>query len=429
MLEQPHFGRRLKRLRLERGLSQAGLVGDGMSTGYLSRLESGERRPTERATAYLAERLGVDASTLIDPAPQRSLTCELAAVLSAPSGTCDMAALGRAVEEDAGDDPAARWQALWLLSRAAGRLGDYPRERGCLLQLVQLSELLEVPELRVRSYAQYARCLRALGDMCTAELAAAQAFSLARAGELSVSDTTGALMVLIGIEVELGRLDAAARHVDELERDWLPVAAPAQAAEGWWTVAVIRNRQGDHAAARTGLETALRLLEGRDDLTLWIRLRAAAAAAALEMSPPRLAAAERWLTEAASVVHLIGTPVQVQEVRALQAQLAFHRGRTDEARAISGALLADEEVRLPYRDRVRLSVLDGRLMILSGRVDEGIDLLQRLGRQAAESQNLDLAAHVWQSLAQTLADLRLPHTTDGADTAPQPSDQGDRASP
>ncbi|MGW2715858.1 helix-turn-helix domain-containing protein, partial [Streptomyces sp. NPDC001356] len=124
-----------------------------------------------------------------------------------------------------------------------------------------------------------------------------------------------------------------------------------------------------------------------------------------------------------------GTPVQVQELRALQAHLAFHRGRTDEARAISGTLLAEEDLRLPYRDRVRLSVLYGRLMILSGRVDEGIDLLQRLGHQAAESQNLDLAAHVWQSLAQTLADLRLPHTAAGADTTPQPSGQDDSARP
>ncbi|WP_309051959.1 helix-turn-helix transcriptional regulator, partial [Streptomyces sp.] len=49
MLEQPAFGRRLKRLRRERGISQATLAGGGMSTGYLSRLESGARNPTERA--------------------------------------------------------------------------------------------------------------------------------------------------------------------------------------------------------------------------------------------------------------------------------------------------------------------------------------------------------------------------------------------
>ena len=407
MLEQPHFGRRLRRLRLERGLSQAGLVGDGMSTGYLSRLESGERPPTQRATAYLAARLGVEVCELTAPPPPRSLTRELAVALSAPSGTSDVAALSRAVDEDPGDDPAARWQALWLLSRTAGRLGEYVQQQARLLQLLELSELLKVPELRVRSQVAYAGCARSLGDMHTAEAAAVQAWSLARSEDLPVSDTVAALTMLVSIEAEQGRLDAAARHVDELERDLLPAAAPTQAAEGWWTIATVSNCKGDHAAAWTELQKALQLLKSTDNLPLWIRLRLAVTAVALEMTPPQLAAAESWLAEIAFVVDPIGTPVQAQQVRALRAHLAFHRGRLDEARAITGALLADgENLRLSYRERVRLSVLDGRLMILSGRVEEGIAVLQRLGRQAAESQNLNLAAHVWQSLAETLADLR-----------------------
>ncbi|MFI1371799.1 helix-turn-helix domain-containing protein [Streptomyces longwoodensis] len=421
MLEQPYFGRRLKRLRLERGLSQAGLVGEGMSTGYLSRLESGDRRPTERATAYLAERLGVDASVLTGPPPQRPLTYELAVASSAPSGTCDLAALGRVVDEDAGDDPAARWQARWLLGRSARRAGDYAEEREHLDRLVELGESLEVPELRVRSLVAYARCTRALGDMRTAEPAAARAVGLARSEDLAVPDTLAALTVLIDIEADLGRLDAAARHADDLERDLLPAAAPAQAAEGWWTAATVCGRRGDHAAARTRLDTALRLLGSTDNLALWTRLRLAATAAALEMTPPHVGTAECWLAEAASVVDLIGTPVQTQELRALRAHLAFHRGRPDEARAISAALLAEEDLRLPYRDRMRLSVLDGRLTLLSGRVEEGIAVLQGLGRQAAESRNLDLAAHVWQTLAQTLADLRLPHMTSADGGAPRGS--------
>ncbi|WP_221358255.1 helix-turn-helix domain-containing protein [Streptomyces beigongshangae] len=418
MLEQPHFGRRLKRLRLERGMSQAGLVGEGLSTGYLSRLESGERRPTERAVTYLAQRLGVDASMLTGPSDGRSLTGVLAAVASAPPGTDETAALSRAVEEDAGDDPAARWQALWLLSRAAGRDGDYERERERLLEIIELSDLLEAAELRVRSHVQYARCTRALGDMRTAEPAAVEALSIARAERLPVPDTMAALMVVISIETELGRLEAAGRHVDELERELLPEASPSQAAEALWTAAMVSNRQGDHAAAQTRLETALGLPRSGDDLLLWSRLRAAATAAALQMSPPRVAAAERWLGEAASVLALIGTPLQVQEVRALQAHLAFHQGRLDDARALSRALLCGEELRLSYRDRVRLSVLDGRLMILAGRVDEGIAALQELGRQAAESRNLDLATHVWQTLATTLAEVRPPQTPTPSPTGP-----------
>ncbi|MFH9860356.1 helix-turn-helix domain-containing protein [Streptomyces sp. NPDC017202] len=414
MLEQPHFGRRLRRLRLERGMSQANLVGEGLSTGYLSRLESGERRPTERAVTYLAQRLGVDASALTGPSDGRSLTAVLAAVTSAPRGMDDTAALSRAVEEDTGDDPAARWQALWLLSRAAGRDGDCERERVQLLELIELSDLLEAADLRTRSLVQYARCTRALGDMRAAEPAAVEALSIARAEGLSVADTMAAVMVLISIETELGRLEAAGRHVEELERDLLPEATPALAAEALWTAAMVSNRQGDHAAARARLETALDLLPCKDDLILWTRLRAAATAAALQMSPPRVAAAERWLGEAAGVLGLIGTPLQIQELRALQAHLAFHKGRLDDARALSHALLSEEDLRLSYRDRVRLSVLDGRLMILAGRVDEGIAVLQRLGRQATESKNLDLAAHVWQSLATTLADVRCPQAPAGA---------------
>ncbi|WP_437106080.1 hypothetical protein [Streptomyces sp. enrichment culture] len=75
---------------------------------------------------------------------------------SAPPGTDDTAALSRAVDEDPGDDPAARWQALWLLSRAAGRNGDYQRERARLLELIELGDLLQAADLRARSHARYA---------------------------------------------------------------------------------------------------------------------------------------------------------------------------------------------------------------------------------------------------------------------------------
>ncbi|GGY00435.1 helix-turn-helix domain-containing protein [Streptomyces minutiscleroticus] len=405
MLDQPHFGRRLRKLRLERGLSQAHLVGEGLSTGYLSRLESGERRPTERAVAYLAERLGVDVSTLTRPEGS-SLTEVLAAAASAPASVDNAAALARAVEDDDREDPAARWQALWLLSRSDRRDGDHEGELARLVELVELSDLLEAPELRVRSRTRYARCLRALGEMEKAEPAAVEAFDLAREESLSVADTTAALMVLISIETEMGSMEAATRHVAELERELLPSAAPVQAAEALWTAAMVSNRQGDHTAARTRLETALELLDGKDDLVLWTRLRAAATAAALQMSPPRVEAAERWLDEAGSVIELIGTPLQLQELHALQAHLSFHKGRLDEARARCGALLSQEGLRLSYRDRVRLSVLEGQLAIMDGRVDEGTAALQELGRQAAQSKNLDLAAHVWQSLATALTDVR-----------------------
>src|SRR5437879_4168843 len=114
MVEQPEFGRRLRQLRTERQLTQAELAGDGMSTGYLSRLESGARQPTERALAHLASQLGVTTAELVETTASslaRSLT--LATGLSA-----DQAGelLTSALDAAGGEDPLLRWQALWRVA-------------------------------------------------------------------------------------------------------------------------------------------------------------------------------------------------------------------------------------------------------------------------------------------------------------------------
>ncbi|WP_107121848.1 helix-turn-helix domain-containing protein [Streptomyces yokosukanensis] len=331
MLEQPHFGRQLRKLRTERGLSQVAVVGEGMSTGHLSRLESGERRPTARVVGYLARQLGVEESALTQPRSPDCLSGALAVAASAPAGTDSAEALLRAVRDDEHEDPAGRWQALWLLGRISNSHGDYEQERGHLLELIELSEVIAAPELRVRSHVQYARCLCALGQTPAAEPVAVTALTVARGARLPVADTMAALTVMIGVEAELGRLDAAEQHVGEMERDLLPDAAPPQAAEALWTAAVVSDRRGDHATAQSRLEAALALLRDGDDLTLWTRLRTAAATAALRMSPPRVEAAERWLNELAVVLEVIGTAPQLRELTALRARLAFHQGGSHEA--------------------------------------------------------------------------------------------------
>src|SRR3954465_2876164 len=66
------IGQRLKRLRLERGLSQRELAAPGVSYAYLSRIEAGTRQPSVKALRRLAAKLGVTADYLetgssIDP--------------------------------------------------------------------------------------------------------------------------------------------------------------------------------------------------------------------------------------------------------------------------------------------------------------------------------------------------------------------------
>src|SRR6266511_4096880 len=58
------IGQRLRRLRLERGLTQRALAEPGVSGVYISRIESGARKPSVTVVRMLAGRLGVSADYL-----------------------------------------------------------------------------------------------------------------------------------------------------------------------------------------------------------------------------------------------------------------------------------------------------------------------------------------------------------------------------
>ncbi|MGW5049839.1 helix-turn-helix domain-containing protein [Actinokineospora sp. NPDC004072] len=400
MLEQPAFGQRLRMLRLERGLSQAALAKGVMSTGYLSRLESGARPPTERVVAKLAERLGLPVSAFDEQRrPADSLARVLAAVTAAEQGEDLAEPLAEALQAGGRLDPALRWQGLWLLARMRNNQARYPEERHLLAELVELSDAIGSAELRSRARVQLARCLRVLGEGAAAVDFAAEAHRLS--GALSTADRAAALNTLIAAETEIGRFAEARAHADQLCALSAPLGGPVLV-EALWVAATVRIRQGDHAGSKDALEQALAHLDSHEDLMLWTRLRLAAASLYLQVDPPATALARLRLDEAAAVVELIGTQLHQQQVLSLRAQLAFADGRVDDADALM-ARLAGCEPLLSFRDRVRFDALRGQLLIIRGRLHEGTQLLQELGRQAQESLNIDLAAHVWRTLATALA--------------------------
>src|SRR5919201_4215859 len=57
-------GARVKRLRLQRGLSQRDLSSPGVSYAYISRIEAGARTPSVKALRKLARKLGVSVDYL-----------------------------------------------------------------------------------------------------------------------------------------------------------------------------------------------------------------------------------------------------------------------------------------------------------------------------------------------------------------------------
>ncbi|GHG93606.1 helix-turn-helix domain-containing protein [Streptomyces lanatus] len=402
MLEQPAFGKRLRQMRQHRGVSQVELTGPGMSAAYLSRLESGNRRPTDRAVAYLAERLGVPPEAFEDDRPEDSLIDLVANVAAMPERDLD-AETGRLLTESlaaAGDaDPLTRWHALTQLARVYEVLGHFREEHEALVRLNALSEELGRAALQVRARLRLARCARDLGDAKAARDAITEVFRLReeRHTRISAADLVRSKLLLVSVQAELGDLAEAARLAGEVCES-LQGATGVLAAEALWSAATVAARQGNHARAMERLLEARAAIDSRDDLKLWIRLRLAGASLSLEATPPRVTDAESFLSEAEPALKLIGTPRHLQELLFLQAKLAFHQGDLGRATDLLTNGAPGRQL-LSYRDQIRYDVLHGLLALRTGNRDALHDLREIAARVQAGNMP-DLAAEVWRTVAE-----------------------------
>src|SRR5690348_16514170 len=68
------IGRRVQRLRLERGLTQRQLAAPAYTPAYVSTRQAGRVRPSDEALNHLAERLGVASDELATGRPARLAT-------------------------------------------------------------------------------------------------------------------------------------------------------------------------------------------------------------------------------------------------------------------------------------------------------------------------------------------------------------------
>ncbi|GAA2801899.1 helix-turn-helix domain-containing protein [Crossiella cryophila] len=123
------FGERLRALRMSRGLTQRDLAGEGLSSSYLSRLESGQRTPTPKVVEQLAARLGVSAESFAGLGNGSRVSG--GAFLAGAARVMDHLLAGRVVEAlevlDAlrvdVREPQARWLCEYVAASCESRLG------------------------------------------------------------------------------------------------------------------------------------------------------------------------------------------------------------------------------------------------------------------------------------------------------------------
>ncbi|MFG2375667.1 helix-turn-helix domain-containing protein [Streptomyces sp. NPDC048504] len=404
MLEQPQFGRRLRQLRRQQGKSQADLTGPGMSPTYLSRLESGARPPTPRAVTFLAERLGLSTESFEQP-PGTDLSDVLATLFTLSGSERDSEIremLQDALAEPGSADPQTRWQALAHLARLHGVLGNHQEERAALEELRRLSDELARPALKVHALIRLARSARNLGEPETARHLVGEALRLSEQHRLHVpsADVSRSKLLLASTEAELGNLAEAARLAGEV-CDTLPRTEGTLAAESFWVAATVHTRLGRYTQASELLGRAVAALDSHEDLTLWLRLRLAAASLALQTTPPRIDEAASWLDAVQSALDLVGSPLHRHEFHFLHAQLQYFRGDLTGAERLC-ARAEEGSALLSYRDRVRLEALRGLLDIRAG-TPGALDRLRKLAETVQEAGMPDLAVAIWRAVAEPSA--------------------------
>lgn len=402
MLEQPAFGRRLRQLRQQQGMTQAGLAGHSMSAAYVSRLESGSRPPTDRVVRELATTLGVDVSAF-DEIELSSLLDVVTTALALPdngTGTDLKKQIETALSRHADADSALRWQAYAQLARLQNEASDREGERHSLDLLVEVGKQLSYPIPQVHAHLRLARCERSLGDVNAARSTAREGLRIAAAAQLDTPDVLRLRLLLASVVAELGDLAEALRISDDV-CDRLQGERGPLAAEALWTAATVSTRHGNHERASTLLDRAMAVLDSREGLTVWMRLRLAACALALRANPPRLDAAQTHLDDVKPALDLIGNAQQLQEHLFLRAQLAFARGDHATAHELCAEVAGSGEV-LNFRDRARLRMLQGQIGVLRGD-PEALDLLRTLATETHSVGMLDLAAEVWRAAAEARA--------------------------
>ncbi|GIG63012.1 transcriptional regulator [Longispora fulva] len=163
-------GQRLLRLRQERGLTQQQLAAPQFTNAFVSAVESGRRRPSERALRHFADRLGVTEAELglgHPPHLVSGLRLRLAEVRHALSAGptsatgAELADIAATADRHQLVEPLA--QAVLLQGMVAFRDGD---PSGCAVLAGRAEDLLSDQPLpaRVPMIAVRAACARTLGD-------------------------------------------------------------------------------------------------------------------------------------------------------------------------------------------------------------------------------------------------------------------------
>jgi tetratricopeptide (TPR) repeat protein len=326
-------GERIRRLRLERGMSQRDLAEPGISYAYLSRIEAGARKPSVNALRVVARKLRVPLAYLETGDPVsgeigrdlRLGNAELTLRLRRENGTLVQTFRDLLSEAHEEADDGAALRARIGLGLALARNGEY---REAIRHLENAAAAPAVtPPARPYLYATLGRCYAASGaptdavrlfEECLADLPEDD-----RALHVRFSSYLSCALADRG-DFERAR-DVLAELGDEAEAE-LDATGRVQL---YWSLARVASMEGDAVTAMTHMRRALGLLEASED-TLELA-RAHLHCAEILVLEGQVAQASPHIDRAARLFELGADQRDLGALRIQEARRALSEGDTEQA--------------------------------------------------------------------------------------------------
>ncbi|MEV6909976.1 helix-turn-helix domain-containing protein [Amycolatopsis sp. NPDC051071] len=331
--EAEPLGARIRRLRKARGLTQRELAGPRYDRGFLAKVESGSRAPSDDVLAHLARRLGLTSDELRFGRPPGAAE-ELTGALETAYRELQQGGLETAEREFASVErraaayrlPDVQCHARFYLAEVHWQRYDIPLAATGFAHALELSDAAS-PRLYAMIVNRVAACRALSGDLgASVALTETALAGLRSAGPVDADAELALLTALIHPLIEMGALRRARRAAEE---GWRALASAhrkdisaryhRQAAQLWQAIGLADRAEKD-------LSLALRLFTSlgydRDAARsrwargfLWRRL------GKLDDAHAELRLARDLLAEAGSQEGVLGATIELADVRRRQGAL------------------------------------------------------------------------------------------------------------
>ncbi len=340
-------GARLKRLRLDRGLSQRDLSSPGVSYAYISRIEAGARTPSVKALRKLAQRLNVSVEYLetgretrdVDERELRLADAELDLRLAKDIAGVEETITAVLEEAVAAGDPASADRARIALGLAAARRGNHLETVERLEALLGSSPDAAPPHLNPELYVTLGRSYTELGaaDRAVALFGRCLTNVTSAVPEDDAARIRYASLLSFALR-DAGEPERAATVLRDALADMGEPAEPSSRARSYQLVARASTEAGRWTEALEYVRTARALLCATDDdVTL---ARAHLLAARIELRDGNAAPARGQLGLARRLLGPAPAPSDQATLHICESRLAALDG--DAGRAVEAAHAALE---------------------------------------------------------------------------------------